>query len=50
MLELSVGELIAIVAAAFGLPTAFTGFCVWQLKRKIEKRESLSVGARKGQL
>ena len=39
MLELSVGELIAIVAAAFGLPTAFTGFCVWQLKRKIEKRE-----------
>ncbi len=39
MLELTLGEVIAIVAAAFGLPTAFTGICVWQLKRKIEKRE-----------
>lgn len=39
MLELTLGELIAIVAATFGIPTAFTGVCVWQLKRKIEKRE-----------
>lgn len=41
MLEMTVGEIIAIVATAFGLPTAFTGFCIWQLKRKIEKREKV---------
>lgn len=41
MLEITVGEFIAIVATAFGLPTAFTGFCIWQLKRKIEKREKV---------
>ena len=39
MLELTLGEIVAILATAFGLPTAFTGICVWQLKRKIEKRE-----------
>lgn len=41
MLEMTVGEIIVIVATAFGLPTAFTGFCIWQLKRKIEKREKV---------
>lgn len=39
MLELTLGEVIAIIATAFGIPTAFTGLCLWQLKRKIEKRE-----------
>lgn len=41
MLELTLGEVIAIIATAFGIPTAFTGICVWQLKRKIEKREKI---------
>lgn len=39
MFELTIGEVVAIIATAFGIPTAFTGFCIWQLKRKIEKRE-----------
>ena len=42
MLEISVGELIALVATVFGLPTAFTGVCVWRLKRKIEKSERIT--------
>lgn len=41
MLELTFGEVIAIIATAFGIPTAFTGFCVWRLERKIAKREKL---------
>jgi len=41
MLELTLGEVIAIIATAFGIPTAFTGFCVWRLERKIAKREKL---------
>lgn len=41
MLEMTIGEAIAILATAFGIPTAFTGICVWQLKRKIEKREKV---------
>ena len=39
MLELTLGELFSLITVTFGIPTAFTGFCVWQLKRKIEKRE-----------
>ena len=39
MFELTIGEVVAIIDTAFGIPTAFTGFCIWQLKRKIEKRE-----------
>lgn len=42
MLQITVGEAILILATAFGIPTAFTGFCVWSLKRKIEKREKLT--------
>ena len=41
MLELTLGEVIVIIATAFGIPTAFTGFCVWRLERKIAKREKL---------
>ena len=41
MLELTLGELLTIAVTAFGIPTAFTGFCVWQLKRRIEKREKV---------
>lgn len=41
MLELTLGEVIVIIATSFGIPTAFTGICVWQLKRKIEKREKV---------
>ncbi len=41
MLELTLGEVIVLIATAFGIPTAFTGVCVWQLKRKIEKREKV---------
>lgn len=39
MLELTIGQLIAIIVTTFGLPTAFTGFLVWRLERKITKRE-----------
>ena len=39
MLELTIGQLIAIIASVFGLPTAFMGFLVWRLERKITKRE-----------
>lgn len=42
MLELTIGELLVIIATAFGLPTAFTGLCIWRLERKIEKREKLA--------
>ena len=42
MLQITVGEAILILATAFGIPTAFTGFCVWSLKRQIEKREKLT--------
>lgn len=41
MLQITIGEAIAILATAFGIPTAFTGLCVWQLKRKLEKRERI---------
>lgn len=41
MLEMTLGEIIVIIATAFGIPTAFTGICVWRLQRKIEKREKL---------
>ena len=41
MLELTLGEFLAIVATAFGIPTAFTGLCVWKLQRKIQKREEV---------
>ena len=41
MLELTLGELLAIVATAFGILTAFTGLCVWKLQRKIQKREEV---------
>ena len=41
MLEMTIAELVVIIATAFGIPTAFTGFCVWRLERKIAKREKL---------
>ena len=41
MLEITIAELVVIIATAFGIPTAFTGFCVWRLERKIAKREKL---------
>ena len=41
MLKMTIAELVVIIATAFGIPTAFTGFCVWRLERKIAKREKL---------
>ena len=41
MLEMTIAELVVIIATVFGIPTAFTGFCVWRLERKIAKREKL---------
>lgn len=41
MFELTIGQLAVILATTFGLPTAFTGVCVWRLQRRIIKREKV---------
>ena len=41
MLDLTLGELLAIASTIFAIPTTFMGICVWKLQRKIQKREEI---------